>query len=236
MTGDFKGKTAVVTGAARGIGRAAGVSLARAGAEVVGFDISADRGEEIDMIAVDVGNEADVAGAVAEAVRRLGPIDILVNSAGVEIAASLASLNVCDLDAMLAVNVRAPILVTRALLPHFAAAARIVNVASELAYLGRAGSSVYCATKGAVLSLTRSWARELAPRILVNAVAPGPTDTPLLNFDSLSAEQKALETANPLGRIAKPEEIAPAILFLAGRGASFITGQCISVDGGAAMH
>ncbi len=97
-------------------------------------------------------------------------------------------------------------------------------------------SSAYCATKGAVLAFTRSWARELAPRIRVNAIAPGPTDTPLLGFDAMTREQRALETANPLGRIARAEEIANAILFLAGPGASFVTGQCISVDGGAAMH
>jgi 3-oxoacyl-[acyl-carrier protein] reductase len=84
--------------------------------------------------------------------------------------------------------------------------------------------------------LTRSWARELAPRVLVNAVAPGPTDTPLLHFDTLPPRVQALELSNPLGRIGRPEEIAAVILFLAGSAASFITGQCFGVDGGAAMH
>ena len=86
-----------------------------------------------------------------------------------------------------------------------------------------------------MLGLTRSWARELAPRILVNAVAPGPTDTPLLGFESMTANQQALEITNPLGRIGRPEEIAAAILFLAGPGATFFTGQCIGPNGGAAM-
>jgi len=113
---------------------------------------------------------------------------------------------------------------------------RIINLASELAYLGRAGASGYCATKGAILSMTRSWARELGPRILVNAVAPGPIDTPLLHFHELPPEIQALEITNPLGRIGRPEEVAAAILFLAGPGASFMTGQCIGVDGGAAMR
>ncbi len=84
--------------------------------------------------------------------------------------------------------------------------------------------------------MTRSWARELAPRIRVNAVAPGPVDTPLLGFGRMSPGEQAVETANPLGRIGKPEEIAAVIAFLAGPGAAFITGQCFSADGGAAMH
>jgi 3-oxoacyl-[acyl-carrier protein] reductase len=112
---------------------------------------------------------------------------------------------------------------------------RIVNIASELAYLGRAGASIYTATKGGVVTFTRSWARELAPDILVNAVAPGPIDTALLNFAGMSPELKKLETSMPLGRIGRPEEIAPAVVWLVGPGASYVTGQTIGVNGGAVM-
>jgi 3-oxoacyl-[acyl-carrier protein] reductase len=240
-TPPLAGRRALVTGAASGIGRAGARALARAGARVAGFDLQPGETDAFPVLAVDVADEAAVAAGMARALDRLGGLDILVNAAGVEIDSRLAGLDAADLDRMYAVNVRGPTLVARAALPHLAASpqeqtARIINLASELAYLGRAGASAYCATKGAILSLTRSWARELGPRILVNAVAPGPIDTPLLNFAAMSPELKALELSNPLGRIGRPEEVAAAIVFLAGPGASFITGQCLGVDGGAAMR
>jgi 3-oxoacyl-[acyl-carrier protein] reductase len=159
----------------------------------------------------------------------------LINNAGIMREAPIGKITSEEIDEHFAVNVRATILVTREALPHMSEGSRIINIASELAYLGRANASVYCATKAAILGLTRSWARELAPRILVNAVAPGPTDTELLGFDRLTTSQKTLETSHPLGRIGKPEEVASSILFLAGPGASLFTGQCIGPNGGAAM-
>jgi 3-oxoacyl-[acyl-carrier protein] reductase len=112
---------------------------------------------------------------------------------------------------------------------------RVINIASELAYLGRENFSIYCASKGGVISMTRAWAREFAPHILVNAIAPGPTDTPMLGAEFTSPEVLAIESNNPLGRIAGPEEIAAAAVFLAGPGATFMTGQCVSPNGGAVM-
>ena len=235
MPYSLAGQCAIVTGAASGIGRAVANALVSAGAEVIGLDLNAPGGE-FEIVACDIGSESEVGRAIARAVKTLGGIDILVNNAGIQLDADLADLDIAVLDRMYQVNLRGPILVTRAALPHFREGARIVNLASELAHLGRAGSSAYSATKGAILSLTRSWAREFAPRILVNAVAPGPTDTALLHFDTLPPHIQALELSNPLGRIGRPEEIAAAIVFLAGPGASFMTGQCIGADGGAAMR
>jgi 3-oxoacyl-[acyl-carrier protein] reductase len=236
MTGALDGKRAVVTGAASGIGLATLRAFRAEGAHVVGLDLRHPPDAGPDFLVADVSREAEIGEAVDTASRRLGGIDILVNSAGIEIDASLTELAITDFDRMYAVNVRGTALVAKAALRHMADNGRIINLASELAYLGRAGASGYCATKGAILSMTRSWARELAPRILVNAVAPGPTDTPLLHFETMTPELRALETANPLGRIGRPEEIAAVIVFLAGPGASFMTGQCIGADGGAAMR
>lgn len=234
MVAALQGKRALVTGAASGIGRATALALREAGASVIGLDLAASQ-QDIPILTCDVAREADVAAAVAEGARRLGGYDILVNNAGILQEASLDRISVDHVDRMFAVNVRGAILVARETLPHLSDGGRIINIASELAYLGRAEASVYCATKAALLGLTRSWARELAPRILVNAVAPGPTDTPLLAFDALTENQRAQETMHPLGRIGRPDEIAAAVVFLAGPGATFFTGQCLGANGGAAM-
>jgi 3-oxoacyl-[acyl-carrier protein] reductase len=233
VVSDFAGRRALVTGAASGIGRAVFRALAEAGADALGLDLVAGDG----ILQADVADAAQVERTVAAAARRLGGLDILVNSAGIELDSPLDAPDaVAELDRMYAVNMRGPVLVTRAALPHLTDGARIVNIASELAFLGRAGSSCYAATKAAIIGLTRSWARELGPRILVNAVAPGPIDTPLLHFDTLAPEIQALETGNPLRRIGRPEEVAAVVLFLVGPHCSYVTGQCYGVDGGAAMH
>lgn len=233
MVKPLTGKRALVTGAASGIGRASALALQEAGAEVIGLDLRAAQ-SPVPIIACDLAEEAQIVTAVAE-VARGGAIDILVNNAGILQEAPLASLTAAHIDRMFAVNVRGAMLVAREVLAHLPEGGRIINIVSELAYLGRAEASVYVATKAAMLGATRAWARELAPRVLVNAVAPGPTDTPLLGFAALTERQQAAETANPLGRIGRPEEVAAAVVFLAGPGATLFTGQCLGANGGAAM-
>jgi 3-oxoacyl-[acyl-carrier protein] reductase len=234
MVTPLHGQRVLITGAANGIGKAAATMFQETGAHVVGLDLEEHSGPPR-IFPCDLSREDDIVKGVSRAVRELGGVDVLVNNAGIMRESAIAAITAEHIDRHFAVNVRGAILVTREALPHLGDGARIINIASELAYLGRANASVYCATKAAILGLTRSWARELAPRILVNAVAPGPTDTALLAFASLPPEQRALETAHPLGRVARPEEIATAILFLAGSGATFFTGHCMGANGGAAM-
>lgn len=235
MVKPLSGKRALVTGAASGIGLATALALQEAGATVVGLDLKASAGA-FTILACDLAVEAQIVEAVANGAALLGGYDILVNNAGILQELPLASLTASHIDLMFAVNVRGALLVAREVLPHLPEGGRIINIVSELAYLGRAGGSVYAGTKAAMIGVTRSWARELGPGILVNAVAPGPTDTPLLGFDRLTDAQKAAETTNPMGRIGQPEEVAAAVVFLAGPGATFFTGQCLGANGGAAMN
>ena len=231
----LNGRRAIVTGAASGIGRASAVGLSEAGAIVIGLDRQRADVPSATMLIADLADESQVIQCIGEATLILGGVDILVNCAGIMREAPIAAVTAADVDLHFSINVRGTIFVTRETLRAMGKGARIINIASELAYLGRQNASVYSASKAAILGLTRSWARELAPDINVNAVAPGATDTPLLAFDNMSPAQKSLELAHPLGRLGRPEEVADAVVFLAGPGASFITGQCLGVNGGASM-
>jgi 3-oxoacyl-[acyl-carrier protein] reductase len=249
VTAALAGQRALVTGGASGIGRAIAVAFAEAGAYVAIAD-KADLAKTGEVAAIieraggrgfalqaDVAEEVEVEALFAAALPRLGGLDILVNNAGILFEKPLLETSVAEFDGLMGVNLRGTFLVgreaLRVLVPQ--RRGRVINIASELAYLGRERMSVYCASKGAVLALTRSWAREFAPDILINAIAPGPTDTPLLGLESMSPEMRAREAQIPLGRIGRPEEIAAAAVFLAGPGADFMTGQCINPNGGAVM-
>ena len=170
MVNSVRGKRILITGAAKGIGHATATMFAEAGASVVGLDLEDSR-IPLRIMRCDLTREADIISAVAAAAAELGGIDVLVNNAGIMQESAIEAITADHIDRHLAINVRGAILVTREVLSHFGDGSRIINIASELAYLGRANASVYCATKAAILGLTRSWARELAPRILVNAVA-----------------------------------------------------------------
>jgi 3-oxoacyl-[acyl-carrier protein] reductase len=233
---DFQGKCVLVTGAAGGIGHAIAAAFAAAGAAVVGIDRSAGPGDAIPIMTADLLNEQEVIDVVASAAVRLGRIDVLVNCAGTDGESPLAAFDARDFDRIFGVNVRGTILVSREALRHMRPGSRIINISSELAFLGRAEQACYSASKGAILTLTRSWARELGPDIQVNAIAPGPIDAPMLRWESISEQVRKEELRNPAGRIGRPDEVANAVLFLAHPTTTYITGQCLNIDGGAAMH
>lgn len=232
------GQTALVTGAASGIGLATAKALARAGANV----ILADRNdltravEEVPgarALRVDVADPASVTALFDQA----GPLDIAVNAAGILLESPTLEMTAAAFDRQIAVNLRGSFLIAQGALRAMQArgAGRLILIASELGHLGRADFAAYCASKAGVIGLTRALAREFAPHILVNCVAPGPTDTPMLSAESMSAEWLAKESDNPMGRIGTPEESAAAVLFLASPGASFMTGQTLCPSGGAVM-
>lgn len=250
MSGSLAGQKAIVTGAASGIGRGIACALAGEGMQVAILDSAARESADAVVASIqaaggnafavqaDVSDEASAVAAVTGAARRMGGLDLLVSSAGVIADGPLLETPVAVFDRIMAVNVRGTFIVGREALRIMSAQGRgrVINISSELALLGREQFSPYCASKGAVLSMTRSWAREFAPNVLVNAIAPGPTDTPMLDIEHMSPEWRKKEENNPLGRIARVEEIAAVAVFLAGPGATFITGQCISPNGGAAMY
>jgi 3-oxoacyl-[acyl-carrier protein] reductase len=244
MSGALKGKHAVITGGASGIGLAIARAFANEGAHVTIADRAsaekleaAGRQAKAEVHRIDVTSEAEVKGLFAKRAKQ-GGLDILVNCAGILVEKPLLETSVKDFDRQIGVNLKGVFLTGREGLRLMVAqgrGGRVINIASELAYLGRENCSLYCASKGGVLSMTRAWAREFAPHILINTIAPGPIDTPMLGIEQTSPETLAKESQNPLGRIGRPEEIAAAALFLAGPGGTFMTGQCVSPNGGAAM-
>jgi NAD(P)-dependent dehydrogenase (short-subunit alcohol dehydrogenase family) len=245
MSGRLAGTRAFVTGASSGIGAATATLFAAEGAAVA---LVARRGEELrrladpmpDAVALpcDVADHGQVLAAIDAAEEQLGPIDIAVNCAGVIGPTLLDELTPAIWERTVAVNLSGSFYVGRelGLRMRERGGGRIVNVASDLAFTGLAGYVDYSAAKAGVLGLTRGLAAELAPTVLVNAVAPGPVDTPMMDSELAATADPELARAEtiartPLQRAATPEEIARAIAFLVAD-ASFATGAVLSLDGG----
>jgi NAD(P)-dependent dehydrogenase (short-subunit alcohol dehydrogenase family) len=233
----LRGRTALVTGATSGIGRATAVQLAREGAEVIVHGRDESRGEQVVAeIARELGKARFVAADLSDPseIRRLadgaGEVDVLVNNAGISWFGPTADLDVATYDALFDSNVRAAYFLVAALAPRMAAngGGSIVNVASMVADIGIAGAAAYGGTKATLEAMTRSWAAEFSPRgVRVNTVAPGPVYTA-----ADPARIEALGATTLLGRAAQPQEIAQVITFLASPASAYVTGATIAADGG----
>jgi len=249
-TFSLAGRTALITGASSGIGQAIALTLAQAGARVainhlehqaeaaasLVAEIGASGGQAMAFPA-NVADGREVAGLVAQVERAFGAIDILVNNAGVILEKPFLELSEDDWDHVLNVDLRAVFLCCRAVLPGMVerAAGCVINIASDLGYLGREKYVPYCTAKAGVIGLTRSLAKEFAPAIRINAIAPGPVETAMLSTESMSPEWIEKELDIPAHRFARPQEIAMTALFLASDASGYFYGQTLGPNGGSVM-
>lgn len=237
---------ALVTGGGSGIGRAIALRLAEDGCHVIiigrsesTLQESASRHPEIDYMVADVLNSADIAKVLADIDARFGQLNILVNNAGIAPLTPIENVNMVDYDSTFNLNVRAVIDLTSQAIPLLkASAGNVVNITTGLVNNPMPMNSVYTASKAALLSLTRTWAKELAPyRIRVNSVAAGAVKTPLydklgLSPEALSEYESGVAQVVPLGRFGEPQEIAAVVAFISSANASYVTGAHYAVDGG----
>jgi 2-hydroxycyclohexanecarboxyl-CoA dehydrogenase len=245
----LNGKIVVVTGAASGIGLATAQRFARDGAKVAVWDINEEGAQRAaaDLVAggasaiasrVDVSNRAQIDAAVARVHAELGPVQILVNNAGITDFRPFMETTEEQWDRVMSINLKSMLVCTQAVLPDMLAAkwGRIINISSSSAQTGSARMTAYAASKGGVIAFTKSLAQELAPTgITVNNIPPGFVDTPMLRGQGVAGLGVAVEVVaarSPMGRAGRPENIAAACAFLASDDADYITGHTLSVNGG----
>jgi NAD(P)-dependent dehydrogenase (short-subunit alcohol dehydrogenase family) len=238
---EFKNKTVVITGAARGIGAACADAFEAEGARLGLLDVvpGARKGDERLYVSCDVTSESQVSVAMEVVARELGGIDVLVNNAGIQRYGTVTETSVETWNEVMNVNVKGLFLAAKHAIPWMQRKGRgvVVNVASVQAFVSQKNVAAYTTAKSAILGLTRSIAVDYSPDIRSVAVCPGTIDTPMLRESfalSPDPEEVMRECAemHPAGRIGTPEEVAALILFLAGDKASFITGQAFRIDGG----
>lgn len=246
--GVLDGKTAIVTGAARGIGRAIAEILAEEGASLALCDLQVDwltetaaaveaLGADVRCYAVDVSNGAAVNEVVAQIATDCGAIDLLVNNAGITRDTLMIRMSEEDWDSVMAVNLRGTFLFTKAVARPMMKqrSGAIVNIASIIGLIGNAGQCNYAASKAGVIALTKSSAKELASRgVRVNAVAPGFIETKMTEVLTEDVRQKMLDVI-PMKRFGQPRDVAEAVKFLASEASSYMTGQVLTVSGGMVM-
>ena len=247
MYEDLKGKVAIVTGARRGIGKGIALRLAKDGAKVVVTDISKEDCEEVVReieglggeglaLKLDVADEENVKEVMKTVKGKFGRIDILINNAGVFEQAELDKMDTERIDRILSINLKGVILCTKYVIPEMKNQkyGKIVSTASIAGFVGFALSSIYCATKGAIVNMTRELALDLGKyKINVNAVAPGVIETDMTKDMLADEKTKAgLLAGVPYGRVGQPEDIANAVAFLASDESEYITGHTVVVDGG----
>lgn len=247
---DLTGKVAVITGGSRGIGRAIAIKLAEAGANIF-FNYNGnveaaeetaakitEIGVEVEAVKTNIADSEEVTEMFKQAVQRFGRIDILVNNAGITRDNLLMRMKESEWDDVIATNLKGIFLTTKAVSRTMMKQryGKIINMTSVVGLIGNAGQANYVASKAGVIGLTKTSARELAPRgINVNAVAPGFIATEMT--DKLDAETKEMMlTQIPFGKYGQTDDVANAVLFLASDASSYITGQTIAVDGGMVMN